>query len=83
VASVSAGHTSYWNYVDALNQAAPVLARLGVLGNNSAGLSTMDILFNYCKSHLFDSSTGLWWRDSNYLGTRTLWSRGNGGRRWR
>ena len=31
VASVQSGHSSYWNYVDALNQAAPSLARLGVL----------------------------------------------------
>jgi hypothetical protein len=78
VASVQAGNTSYWNYVDALNQAAPSLARLGVLDGNSADLSTMDTLFNYTRSHLLDTGTGLWWRDSNYVGTTTLWSRGNG-----
>ena len=78
VASVQSGHTSYWNYVDALNQGAPSLARLGVLDGNAADLSTMDTLFSYTRSHLLDTSTGLWWRDSNYVGTTTLWSRGNG-----
>jgi unsaturated rhamnogalacturonyl hydrolase len=78
VASVSAGNTSYWNFVDALNQAAPSLARLGVLDGNTADLSTMDTLFNYAESHLYSSSASLWWRDGNYVGTTTYWSRGNG-----
>lgn len=83
VASVRAGHHDYWNYVDALNMAAPSFAQLGVTDGNQTYLDTMHTLFEYTKSGvagrgLFDQATGLWWRDSHTVGTNTFWSRGNG-----
>ncbi|GAA0617815.1 glycoside hydrolase family 88 protein [Kutzneria viridogrisea] len=83
VASVNQGHTSYWNYVDALNMAMPSFARLGVLDNSEADLAAMQKLFHYTEKQagghgLFDERTGFWWRDADFVGTNTYWSRGNG-----
>ncbi|MBV9615619.1 MAG: glycoside hydrolase family 88 protein [Ktedonobacteraceae bacterium] len=83
VASVASGHISYWNYVDALNMSMPNFARLGVLDKSAADLSTMQTLFHYTEQvvgghGLFNPSTGLWWRDHNYVNTTTYWSRGDG-----
>ncbi len=78
VASVQQGHTTYWNYVDALNMAMPSFARLGVLDNSRAELDAMHTLFEYPKSKLVDAKTGLWYRDLSYVGSDTFWSRGNG-----
>lgn len=83
VASVQSGHTTYWNYVDALNMSMPNFARLGVLDNNAADLAAMQTLFNQSETvigghGLYNAATGLWWRDHNYVGTTTYWSRGNG-----
>jgi rhamnogalacturonyl hydrolase YesR len=43
----------------------------------------MQTLFTYAEKKvggrgLFDESTGLWWRDAHYVGTKTFWSRGDG-----
>jgi unsaturated rhamnogalacturonyl hydrolase len=78
VMSVQQGHTNYWNYVDALNMAMPSFAELGVLDNSSADLTTMHTLFEYTKTHLYDTQVGLWYRDPSFVGSNTFWSRGNG-----
>ncbi len=81
--SVQAGHVDYVNYVDGLNMALPSFARLGVLDRNEPELAAMQTLFNYAEkqaggSGLFSEADGLWWRDKNYVHSRTYWSRGNG-----
>ena len=83
VTNVQNGHFRYWDYVDALNMAMPSFAQLGVRDNSQADLTAMHTLFEYTKSGvggrgLFDQRTGLWWRDANYIGSHTFWSRGNG-----
>jgi unsaturated rhamnogalacturonyl hydrolase len=77
---VQAGNTRYLDYVDALNMALPSFARLGVMDHDESELAAMHKLFTYAEKQagLFDESTGLWWRDHKYVGTRTYWSRGNG-----
>ncbi len=83
VTSVTSGHVSYWSYVDALNMSMPNFARLGMLDKSAADLSTMQTLFHSTEQvagghGLYNPSTGLWWRDHNYVNTSTYWSRGNG-----
>ncbi|HEX7734933.1 MAG TPA: glycoside hydrolase family 88 protein, partial [Ktedonobacteraceae bacterium] len=83
VASVAAGHITYWNYVDALNMSMPNFARLGVLDKSSADLATMQTLFQYNERKvggrgLYNPANGLWWRDAHYVNTTTYWSRGDG-----
>jgi len=83
VASVEAGHDTYWNYVDALNMAMPSFARIGVLDNSEPTLAAMQRLFHYTEKvagghGLYNPAKGLWWRDRKYVGTSTYWSRGNG-----
>jgi rhamnogalacturonyl hydrolase YesR len=78
VASVQAGHTDYWNYVDALNMAMPSFAQLGVMDASQADLDTMHTLFESARTHLYNPFLGLWWRDASVVGTNTFWSRGNG-----
>jgi rhamnogalacturonyl hydrolase YesR len=82
-ASIAAGHIDYVNYVDALNMALPSFARLGVLDHSQTDLNSMQKLFNFAEKQvkgrgLFSETAGLWWRDGNYVGTNTFWSRGNG-----
>jgi Glycosyl Hydrolase Family 88 len=81
--SVQAGNVTYVNYVDGLNMALPSFARIGVLDKNDTELVAMQKLFNYAERQvggrgLFNETDGLWWRDKNFIGTRTYWSRGNG-----
>jgi unsaturated rhamnogalacturonyl hydrolase len=78
VASVQAGHNTYWSYVDALNMAMPSFARIGVLDKSPATLTAMQTLFTYARSRLYNPATGLWWRDGSFRGSGTYWSRGNG-----
>jgi rhamnogalacturonyl hydrolase YesR len=69
-----------WTWVDALNMAMPDFAELGSIYNNTNYYTKMYALYSYAKYTLglYDSTTGLWWEDSSYVGTTTYWSRGNG-----
>lgn len=77
---VAAGNYTLWSYVDAVNMAMPSYARLGVLDSSASDLNATRAQFNYTEKTLglFDDTPGLWWRDANYKGTSTFWSRGNG-----
>lgn len=65
-----AHHRSQWSWIDAQFMASPVFARLG-------RFDAMAERYNASLS-LFDKTTGLWFRDANYVGKPILWSRGNG-----
>jgi rhamnogalacturonyl hydrolase YesR len=83
VSNVNAGHVDTWNYVDALNMAMPVFARIGVKDKSPGTLAAMQQLFNYTEKvaggkGLYSEADSLWWRDSKYVNTKTFWSRGNG-----
>jgi rhamnogalacturonyl hydrolase YesR len=79
-----------WNWVDALQMAMPVFAKLGVLENNPAYFEKMYQIYNYSKTQhggngLYNPKDGLWWRDKDFVppykepnGKDCYWSRGNG-----
>jgi len=76
-----------WSWVDALNMAMPVFARLGVLNNDTACFRKMYEMYTDTKvtRGLFNTSVGLWYRDETYKppyktlnGLDSYWSRGNG-----
>ena len=79
-----------WSWVDALQMAMPVLARLGVLYNDNRYYEKMFSMYEFSKNHhgdkgLYNSTEGLWWRDKDFdppyttpSGKNCYWSRGNG-----
>lgn len=79
-----------WNWVDALQMAMPVFAKLGVLYKDNAYYEKMFDLYNFSKmSHgtngLYNPADQLWWRDKDFVppykepnGEDCYWSRGNG-----
>jgi len=69
-----------WTWVDAINMSMPNFAELGSIYNNTNYFTKMYTLYSYAKYSLglYDSTTGLWWRDSTYVNTSTFWSRGDG-----
>lgn len=89
---IDSGNTTAWWWVDALQMAMPVLARLGVLRNDSSYFEAMWSLYSHSRDveggGLLDPATGLWWRDADYTpgdvylqsasGEDIYWSRGNG-----
>ena len=80
-----------WWWVDALHMAMPQFARLGALRGDSGYYDKLYKLYTHTKSveggpGLYDPTTGLWYRDKNFLpggivspsGKPDVWSRGNG-----
>jgi unsaturated rhamnogalacturonyl hydrolase len=88
---IASSSTAWW-WVDALQMAMPVLARLGMLRNDTSYFDAMWALYSHTRDveggGLFDQRRGLWWRDANYTpgdvhivsanGKDIYWSRGNG-----
>jgi unsaturated rhamnogalacturonyl hydrolase len=79
-----------WDWIDALQMAMPVFAKLGVLYNDDAYFERMYRMYRFTRDEhgengLFNPSDGLWWRDASYdppfaspNGKHVYWSRGNG-----
>lgn len=80
-----------WNWIDALQMAMPVYAKLGVLyKDDPAYFEKMYQLYDYAKtkhggSGLYNPQDHLWWRDADFVppykepnGRNCYWSRGNG-----
>lgn len=79
-----------WNWVDAIQMAMPVYARLGAVYNDSSYFSRMHAMYDFSKykhggNGLYNSSEHLWWRDRDFVppykepnGENCYWSRGNG-----
>ena len=79
-----------WNWVDAIQMAMPVYARLGVLYNDSSYFSRMHAMYDFSKykhggNGLYNPAEHLWWRDKDFVppykepnGENCYWSRGNG-----
>jgi rhamnogalacturonyl hydrolase YesR len=79
-----------WNWVDALQMAMPVFAKLGHVYNDNRYFDRMYQMYMYTKTKhgdhgLYNPSTGLWWRDKDFDppyktpgGKECYWSRGNG-----
>jgi rhamnogalacturonyl hydrolase YesR len=79
-----------WTWIDALQMAMPVFARLGVLYKDSSYFQKMYELYHQTKTvqgghGLYNSEEHLWWRDKDFTppykepnGQNCYWSRGNG-----
>ena len=79
-----------WNWVDALQMAMPVFARLGVVYRDTNYFHRMYEMYAFTKykhggNGLFNAADGLWWRDKDFVppykepnGRNCYWSRGNG-----
>jgi unsaturated rhamnogalacturonyl hydrolase len=88
---MASGSTAWW-WIDALQMAMPVMARLGVLRNDASYFDAMWALYSHTRDveggGLFDERRGLWWRDASFSpgdvytlspnGIDIYWSRGNG-----
>ena len=79
-----------WNWIDALQMAMPVFAKLGVIYKDPAYFEKMYQIYLYSKTKhggngLYNPQDGLWWRDKDFVppykepnGEDCYWSRGNG-----
>jgi unsaturated rhamnogalacturonyl hydrolase len=79
-----------WNWVDALQMAMPVYARLGEIYKDNKYYEKMFAIYNYTKTvhggkGLYNTVDHLWWRDKDFVppykepnGADCYWSRGNG-----
>ena len=79
-----------WSWVDALQMAMPVFAKLGALYNDTGYFHRMYNMYAYTKYQqggggLYNPAQGLWWRDKDFRppykepdGQDCYWSRGNG-----
>ena len=80
----------YWWWIDALQMAMPVFAKLGAITEDSSYFEKMYDIYYYTKiqhgdNGLYNPEDHLWWRDENFdppytapNGEDTYWSRGNG-----
>ena len=79
-----------WDWIDAIQMAMPVFARLGVMENDNAYFERMYAMYDFTKDSigengLYNPEDGLWWRDADFdppykepNGEDCYWSRGNG-----
>jgi unsaturated rhamnogalacturonyl hydrolase len=79
-----------WWWIDALQMAMPVFARLGVIYNDAAYFNRMYDMYAYTKNKhgdkgLYNPEDHLWWRDKDFdppykepNGEDCYWARGNG-----
>lgn len=79
-----------WSWIDAIQMAMPLYAKLGVVLNDTAYFRKMHDLYMFSKeshgdSGLYNKHEHLWWRDKDFVppyttpnGKNCYWSRGNG-----
>ncbi len=79
-----------WSWIDAIQMAMPVFAKLGAVYHDTAYFERMYKMYDFTKRHhgtngLFNEKEGLWWRDKDFVppykepnGANCYWSRGNG-----
>jgi rhamnogalacturonyl hydrolase YesR len=79
-----------WTWIDALQMAMPVYAKLGTIYNDNKYFNAMYELYSFPRYRskgvgLYNTSDHIWWRDSSFLppvttshGKQVYWSRGNG-----
>jgi unsaturated rhamnogalacturonyl hydrolase len=85
----ASGILNDWCWIDALQMAMPVFARLGTITGEQKYWDRMFEMYLFTKNKqgggLYNPKDGLWWRDSIYVppykepnGEDCYWSRGNG-----
>lgn len=79
--------TDDWNWIDALQMAMPVFAKLSVITGDNSYSGRMYEMFmdSKVKQGFYNQKDKLWWRDKDFLppykepnGEDCYWSRGNG-----
>ena len=87
---VNSTQSDDWWWIDAVQMAMPIFAKLGAIYNDSACYEKMFDLYYYTKtvqgtSGLYNPADHLWWRDASFTppyttpdGLNCYWSRGNG-----
>jgi len=87
---VSSDKKDDWNWIDAIQMAMPVFARLGSLCKDTSYSRKMYELYAFARNNqggkgLYNANDGLWWRDKEFVppykepnGEDCYWSRGNG-----
>ncbi|MFT4033010.1 MAG: glycoside hydrolase family 88 protein [Siphonobacter sp.] len=88
--TVQSPKNSDWTWIDALQMAMPVYAKLGVIYKDTSYFEKMYRMYNYSKEveggkGLYNPVDKLWWRDKDFVppytepnGQDCYWSRGNG-----
>jgi unsaturated rhamnogalacturonyl hydrolase len=89
-AMVNSEKSDDWNWIDALQMAMPVFAKLGVIYKDNSYYEKMYDLYSFSKmkhggNGLYNPEDKLWWRDKDFVppykepnGEDCYWSRGNG-----
>ena len=79
-----------WYWIDAIQMAMPVFARLGFIYQDTTYFNRMVAMYSFTRNvhgehGLFNQEDGLWWRDKDFdppyyepNGGDCYWSRGNG-----
>ena len=79
-----------WSWIDALQMAMPVYAKLGVLTGDKRYFERMHAMYEFTRNRhggngLYNPAEHLWWRDKDFVppykepnGKNCYWSRGNG-----
>lgn len=87
---VASDSSADWDWIDAIQMAMPIFAKMGVLYNDTKYFDKMWDLYSYAKyrhggNGLYNAQDGLWWRDKDFVppykepnGEDCYWSRGNG-----
>ena len=78
-----------WTWIDAIQMAMPIFARLGAIYNDPTYWNRMYEMYSYSKTKqgggLYNTQDKLWWRDKDFVppyrepnGEDCYWARGNG-----
>ena len=89
-AMVASDKADDWNWIDAIQMAMPVFAKLGALEHDNRYFEKAHALYEFTKTKhgghgLYNPADHLWWRDKDFVppyqepnGKNCYWSRGNG-----
>lgn len=86
---IASGKYDDWTWIDAIQMAMPVFAKLGVMYDDKKYFDYMYKMYAYSKNieggGLYNKEDKLWWRDKDFVppykepnGEDCYWSRGNG-----
>ncbi|ADY54264.1 glycosyl hydrolase family 88 [Pseudopedobacter saltans DSM 12145] len=86
---IASGKYDDWTWIDAIQMAMPIFAKLGVMTKDAKYHEYMYKMYNHSKraegGGLYNQKDKLWWRDKDFVppykepnGEDCYWSRGNG-----
>ncbi|QIH37243.1 glycoside hydrolase family 88 protein [Sphingobacterium sp. DR205] len=86
---IKSGKVDDWTWIDAIQMAMPIYAKLGVMTKDQTYFDYMYKMYHHSKTQegggLYNKADKLWWRDKDFVppykepnGEDCYWSRGNG-----